>query len=178
LRRWDLDTYYRNIAVVWGQNHFFQGTIIENCQLDSQSDGQEVREVAAALGCDEWIRSLDDGYATRIGYGGAALSSGESHKLALMRALVKNPPILLVDELSSCLDPRSEQRVLEGLEAMRPPDGITIVVTHKMDVARHPLMDRIVVLSQGHLVESSQPAAAGGIGGLMNQAQAELAGPS
>ena len=153
LRDISAESYAEHIAMVWAENHFFERTILANCLPENESSEDEIRHIAKILGFDAWISKLDSGYNSVLGVNGIKLSSGESHKIALLRALAKRPRILLIDEFSSCLDIESEQALFDGLASLRPDDSITILVTHKLDVAMHPCIRQVAVLSEGRLME-------------------------
>ena len=157
LRNMSAKDYSEHIAMVWAENQFFGRTILENCQTQDESNGDEIRQIANTLGFDAWIKKLYSGYHSILGIDGTKLSSGESHKIALLRALAKRPSILLIDEFSSCLDIESEQALLQGLGDLRRDDGITIIVTHKIDVALQPWIHQVAVLSEGRLVQCGSP---------------------
>lgn len=149
--------YLEYIAMVWAQNHFFDGTIMENCRSDGEVNDDEIRNIANILGFDKWINKLESGYDSTLGNNGIKLSSGESQKIAILRALAKKSSILLIDELSSCLDIESEHALLKGLNTLRPQDSITVLVTHKLDVTMQPWINQVAVLSEGALVQYGQP---------------------
>jgi ATP-binding cassette subfamily C protein CydCD len=129
----------------------FHGTIEDNLRIakpDATKD--EIHAAAIAAHIDEFIFNLPQGYATEIGERGAHLSGGQRQRLSIARALLKNAPILILDEATSNVDPRSEsaiQDALDGLVGRRT----TLVIAHRLSTIRKA--DRILVLENGRIVE-------------------------
>ncbi|MET9251653.1 ABC transporter ATP-binding protein [Nonomuraea sp. NPDC003709] len=139
------------IAIVFQEVYLFDGTIEENVRLGRPDAGEaEVRAAAAAARLDEVIERLPGGWATNVGEGGALLSGGERQRVSIARALLKNAPIVLLDEVTSALDPVNEAAVHEGIERLMA--GRTVVmVAHRLRTVRRA--DRIVFLDGGRIVE-------------------------
>ncbi len=139
------------IAIVFQDVYLFEGTIEENVRLGRPEAGvAEVRAVATAARLDEVIERLPDGLATQVGEGGALLSGGERQRVSIARALLKNAPVVLLDEVTSALDPVNEAAVHEGIERLMA--GRTVVmVAHRMRTVRRA--DRVVFLDGGRIVE-------------------------
>ncbi|WP_433356086.1 ABC transporter ATP-binding protein [Microtetraspora malaysiensis] len=139
------------IAIVFQDVYLFDGTIEENVRLGRPGAGvAEVRAAATAARLDEVIERLPGGWAAKVGEGGALLSGGERQRVSIARALLKNAPIVLLDEVTSALDPVNEAAVHEGIERLMA--GRTVVmVAHRMRTVRRA--DRIVFLDGGRIVE-------------------------
>ncbi|MFI6927781.1 ABC transporter ATP-binding protein [Nonomuraea spiralis] len=139
------------IAIVFQNVYLFDGTIEENVRLGRpDADEAEVRAAATAARLDEVIERLPGGWATNVGEGGALLSGGERQRVSIARALLKDAPIVLLDEVTSALDPVNEAAVHEGIERLMA--GRTVVmVAHRMRTVRRA--DRIVFLDDGRIVE-------------------------
>ncbi|CAL9557777.1 Iron import ATP-binding_permease protein IrtB [Nocardiopsis dassonvillei] len=139
------------IAVVFQDVHLFAGTIEENVRLGRpDADTAQVRAAAAAARLDEVVERLPDGWATEVGEGGALLSGGERQRVSIARALLKDAPVVLLDEVTSALDPVNEAAVHEGIERLL--EGRTVVmVAHRLRTVRNA--DRIVFLDGGRIVE-------------------------
>jgi ABC-type bacteriocin/lantibiotic exporter with double-glycine peptidase domain len=151
---YDLTSLRRRLGYLPQEPRLLSGTIIENLRLGNPAAGMEdVRAAAAAAGIDERILSLPEGYATRVGEGGFRLSAGERQRLALARALVVDPDILILDEPTASLDEACEQTVMDSLARWRRGRTV-IVVTHRPATAR--CCDRVI-----HLENDRQPAHAG-----------------
>ncbi len=144
------------MGVVPQEVQLFSGTIAENIALGA-ADRSFARVVAAArfVGADEFVRRLPDGYETVLGERGTGLSLGQRQLLALARALVRNPRVLILDEATSALDPASEAQLLANVR--RSAKGRTIVlVTHRPAVLQ--ACDRVVLLEHGRVARAGTPA--------------------
>ncbi|MEU9035299.1 ABC transporter ATP-binding protein [Streptomyces sp. NPDC048352] len=138
-------------AIVFQEVYLFDGTIEENVRLGRpDADDAEVRAAAAAARLDEVIERLPGGWSTRVGEGGALLSGGERQRVSIARALLKDAPVVLLDEVTSALDPVNEAAVHEGIEHLMA--GRTVVmVAHRMRTVQRA--DRVVFLDGGRIVE-------------------------
>jgi ABC-type multidrug transport system fused ATPase/permease subunit len=138
------------IAVVPQDGMIFSGTIFENIaygELDATAD--QVEEAARAACIHEFVAGLPEGYATLVGERGVTLSGGERQRLAIARALVKDAPIVLLDEATTHLDQGSQRLVVEALERLL--DGRTaLVVAHRLETVRRA--DEVVVLADGRVI--------------------------
>jgi ATP-binding cassette subfamily B protein len=139
------------IAIVFQNVYLFDGTIEENIRLGRPgADDAEVRAAATAARLDEVIERLPGGWAANVGEGGALLSGGERQRVSIARALLKNAPIVLLDEVTSALDPVNEAAVHDGIERLMA--GRTVVmVAHRMRTVRRA--DRVVFVDGGRIVE-------------------------
>jgi ABC-type bacteriocin/lantibiotic exporter with double-glycine peptidase domain len=152
LRQVPAMSFHSRIGVVPQDIQLFQGTVAENIAAGA-ADRSIERVMAAArfVGLDSIVRSLPQQYATPLGERGAALSAGQRQLVALARAIVRNPQLLVLDEATSALDPTSERVVLENLR--RSAAGRTVVmVTHRLSLLRY--CDRAVVMDGGHIVRN------------------------
>ncbi|UED82904.1 ABC transporter ATP-binding protein [Streptomyces profundus] len=139
------------IAMVFQDVYLFDGTIEENVRLGRpDADEAAVRAAVTAARLDEVAARLPDGLASRVGEGGALLSGGERQRVSIARALLKDAPIVLLDEVTSALDPVNEAAVHEGVERLMA--GRTVVmVAHRLRTVRRA--DHIVFLDRGRIVE-------------------------
>ncbi|MEU0504242.1 ABC transporter ATP-binding protein [Nocardia sp. NPDC005998] len=139
------------IAIVFQDVYLFDGTIEENVRLGRpDASVAEVRSAATAARLDEVIERLPGGWATNVGEGGALLSGGERQRISIARALLKNAPIVLLDEVTSALDPVNEAAVHDGIERLMA--GRTVVlVAHRLRTIQRA--DRIIFLDNGRIVE-------------------------
>jgi len=151
LKALNQDQVRQQFALVSQNSYFFNTTIHENLRLARRSIGPQDIEVAArAAQIHEFIISLPKGYDTLIGEQGVRLSGGERQRLAIARALLKDSPILILDEPTASLDPQTEKYVLDTLfETMR--DKTSILITHRLVGLQQ--MDEILVMDQGQIVE-------------------------
>jgi ATP-binding cassette subfamily B protein len=150
-----LDDLRRHIVLVDQEPFVFHTTVAENIRYarpDATSD--QVRDAARAAGIDAFVSQLPEGYATIVGERGAALSAGERHRIAIARALLVNPGVLVLDEPTAALDPVAERHVLAGYERIMR-GRTTLLITHRMALAA--AADRVVVLGAGGIVEQGAP---------------------
>jgi ATP-binding cassette subfamily B protein IrtB len=139
------------IAIVFQDVYLFDGTIEENVRLGRpDATGREVRAAATAARLDEVVERLPDGWSTIVGEGGALLSGGERQRVSIARALLKDAPIVLLDEVSSALDPDSEAAVHAGIDRLMAGRTV-IMVAHRMGTVRRA--DRVVFLDGGRITE-------------------------
>ncbi|WP_280335061.1 ABC transporter ATP-binding protein [Nocardia wallacei] len=151
VRSIDTESLMARIAVVFQDVYLFDGTIEDNVRLGRPgATAAEVRAAAAAARLDEVVDRLPDGWATKVGEGGALLSGGERQRVSIARALLKDAPVVLLDEVTSALDPINETAVHEGIEQLMA--GRTVVlIAHRLRTVRRA--DRIVFLDGGRIVE-------------------------
>ncbi|MCO1574715.1 ABC transporter ATP-binding protein/permease [Crossiella sp. SN42] len=140
------------IAIVFQDVYLFDGTIEDNIRLGRPSATEaEVRAAATAARLDEVANRLPNGWSTQVGEGGARLSGGERQRVSIARALLKDAPIVLLDEVTSALDPVNEAAVHAGIQRLMA--GRTVVlVAHRLSTVRSA--DRVVFLDGGRIVES------------------------
>ena len=144
------------IGIVLQENALFPTTVADNIRFASPGATDAAVEAAAATACaDEFVRDLPEGYATELGERGAKLSTGQRQRISIARAVVKNAPILLLDEPTASLDVATERRVLARL-AEWGRDKVIFLVTHRIGTIRRA--DRILFLEDGALVEEGDHA--------------------
>ena len=158
-----LSSWHQQLGIVTQENFLFSGTVLENLKFGRpDATDAEVQAAAQELGTHDIIAALADGYATKVGDRGGTLSAGERQLITLTRALVANPALLILDEATSAVDPRTEGIIQHALERLFV--GRTcFVVAHRLSTVRRA--DRILVLDHGVLVESGthgELVAAGG----------------
>jgi ATP-binding cassette, subfamily B, bacterial len=156
LRTVSLEDLRRHVVLVDQEPCVFHTSMAENIRYARpDASDADVRAAAHAAGIDEFIAALPHGYQTIAGERGTALSAGERQRLAIARALLTDPDVLVLDEPTAALDPAKEQEVLAGYMSQRR-GRTTILITHRLTLAASA--DRILVLSGGAIVEDGRPA--------------------
>lgn len=151
IREVTLDSLHKNIAMVPQDPILFHRTLLENIRYGRPgATDAEVKEAAQLAHCDEFISSFPDGYDTYVGERGVKLSGGERQRVAIARAILKNAPVLILDEATSSLDSHSELLIQDALEHLMR-GKTTIVIAHRLSTIRK--MDRIIVVDNGAVSE-------------------------
>lgn len=148
----DLRTVRRHVSVVPQESVLFEGSIRDNVAygLDDEADDERIRAALRDANALGFVDVLPEGWDTVVGQRGARISGGQRQRLAIARAIVRNPDILFLDEATSALDPESEVAVRDALDRLMA-DRTTLVVAHRLSTVRQA--DRIVVLDHGRIVE-------------------------
>lgn len=154
IKEFDLSDLRAMLSVVAQDTYLFYGTVAENLRLGKPAATQaELEEATEAANAHTFIAALPQGYETIIGERGVKLSGGERQRIAIARAILKNSPILILDEATSSVDGASEATIQEALERLM--DGrTTLVIAHRLSTVVKA--DRIVVLENGQAVEIGQ----------------------
>ncbi len=149
IKNYSLKSLRSNISLVTQEVTLFNDTIFNNIAYGKYSDS-EVRQVVTSAHMDEFINNLPDGLETLVGDQGILLSGGQRQRIAIARALLKNAPILILDEATSSLDSESEQYIQKALDQLMR-NRTTLVIAHRLSTIENA--DRIIVLSKGRIVE-------------------------
>lgn len=139
----------KNVSFVFQDVFLFDDTVANNIRLgrpDATRD--EVIESATRAECHEFIAAMDRGYETIVGMGGARLSGGEKRRLSIARALLKNAPIVLLDEVTANIDVEHERCIQRALQELLK-DKTVVMIAHKLSTVRH--VDQILVIEQGRI---------------------------
>ena len=151
----DPETLLKYYSFVFQDVVLFRDTILENIRLGRRgATDEEVYAAAKAARCDEFIRELPDGYQTMVGENGSTLSGGERQRISIARALLKNAPIILLDEATASLDVENETAVQEALSRLLK-DKTVLIIAHRMRTVS--AADQIVVLADGHVADKGAP---------------------
>ncbi len=151
IREYKLDDLRQRIALVSQDTYLFNASIRENILLGKPDATQvELEEAATLANCHDFISAFPEGYDTRVGERGMQLSGGQRQRIAIARALLKNAPVLILDEATSHLDAVSEGQLRHALENLMQ-GRTTLVIAHRLSTIRNA--DRIVVLDNGEAVE-------------------------
>jgi ATP-binding cassette, subfamily C, bacterial CydD len=143
------------VAWVPQRPYLFHGTVDDNIRLarpDASDDA--VRQAAAEAGASDFISALPDGYATRVGEGGARLSGGQRQRIAIARAFLSDAPLVILDEVTSHLDRTSEDQIRDAIGRLSTHRTL-LIVSHRLRLAM--AADQIVVLDEGRVVEEGPP---------------------
>ncbi len=145
------DSLRRSLGMVLQDTHLFTGTIADNIRFGKlDATRQEIEHAAQVANADSFIRRLPNGYDTRITADGANLSQGQRQLLAIARAAVADPPVLILDEATSSIDTRTEALIEKGMDTLM--QGRTVfVIAHRLSTVRNA--DAIIVLEHGQIVE-------------------------
>lgn len=149
------ETLLKSFAIVFQDVVLFNNTIMENIRLGRKgASDEEVLAAARAAQCEEFISRLPEGYQTRIGENGSTLSGGERQRLSIARALLKDAPIILMDEATASLDVENETLVQEAISNL-VKDKTVLIIAHRMRTVAGA--DQIVVLKDGGVAEQGTP---------------------
>ena len=141
----------RSLGIVLQDTHLFTGTIADNIRYGRlDATDEEVRAAARLANADAFIRRLPDGYNTQITGDGGSLSQGERQLLAIARAAVADPPVLILDEATSSIDTRTEKLIEQGMDQLMA-DRTVFVIAHRLSTVRNARA--IMVLEQGEIIE-------------------------
>ena len=152
----DPEVLLSDYSMVFQDVVLFDDTVMENIRLGRRgATDEEVRAAAKAANCDEFVAKLPKGYDTPIGENGAKLSGGERQRISIARALLKNTPIVLLDEATASLDVENETKVQGALSRLL--EGKTVlVIAHRMRTVE--AADKVIVLADGKVAEEGSPA--------------------
>ncbi len=160
----DPETLMSRYSIVFQDVVLFNTTVMDNIRIGRKgASDEEVLAAAKAAMCDEFVSKLPEGYNTVIGENGGKLSGGERQRLSIARAILKNAPIIIMDEATASLDTESESRVQEALSRLIVGKTV-IIIAHRMRTVENA--DRIVVLSGGCVAEEGTPSALREKGGI------------
>ena len=141
----------RSMTIVLQETHLFTGTVLDNIRYGSlNATDEDCVKAAQLVGAHDFIRRLADGYNTMLQGDGGNLSQGERQLLAIARAAVANPPVLILDEATSSVDTRTEQLVQRGMDTLMR-GRTTFVIAHRLSTVRNA--DQIIVLDHGRIAE-------------------------
>ena len=141
----------QGMSIVLQETHLFTGTVLDNIRYGKlDATDEECVEAARLVGADDFIRRLANGYQTILNGDGGNLSQGERQLLAIARAAVSNPPVLILDEATSSIDTRTETLVQRGMDTLMQ-GRTTFVIAHRLSTVRNA--DQIIVLDHGRIIE-------------------------
>jgi len=151
VREYTLESLLKNISIVFQDVYLFNDTIANNIKFGRPDASiQEVKEAAKKACCDEFIEALTGGYDTIIGEGGASLSGGEKQRISIARAILKNAPIILLDEATASVDPENEKQLTEAIDALTREKTI-VMIAHRLKTVKNA--QQILVIDNGKVVQ-------------------------
>ncbi len=141
----------KSMSIVLQETHLFTGTVIDNIRYGKlDATDEDCIRAARLVGADDFIRRLGNGYQTILNGDGGNLSQGERQLIAIARAAVSDPPVLILDEATSSIDTRTERLVQRGMDTLMQ-GRTTFVIAHRLSTIRNA--DLIIVLDHGHIIE-------------------------
>lgn len=151
VRDYTLESLMDQISMVFQNVYLFADTIENNIKFGCpDATHEQVVEAARKACCDDFIEALPDGYNTVIGEGGASLSGGEKQRISIARAMLKDAPIVILDEATANVDPENEDRLQKAIEALTR-DKTIIMIAHRLKTVHHA--DQILVVDHGRIVQ-------------------------
>ena len=164
LKEFTCDSLLSNISMVFQNVYLFHDTVRANiCFGKEQASEEEMISAAKQARCHDFIRALPEGYDTVIGEGGSTLSGGEKQRISIARAILKNAPVIILDEATASLDPENEHLIQEALTELTVGKTV-IVIAHRMATIENA--DQILVLDDGHIVQKGTHQQLAGQDGL------------
>lgn len=151
VRKYNIDSLMKNFSFVFQSVYLFEDTIANNIRFGQpEASMEQVIEAAKKACCHDFIMKLPNGYDTIIGEGGASLSGGEKQRISIARAIMKDAPIIILDEATANVDPENEKELVNAIEALTKEKTI-IMIAHRLKTVRNA--DNILVVDQGRIVE-------------------------
>ena len=154
VQEYSMDSLMKNFSFVFQNVYLFRDTIENNIKFGNPSATREqVIEAAKKACCHDFIVSLPNGYDTVIGEGGASLSGGERQRISIARAIMKDSPIIILDEATANVDPENERDLMLAIQELTKEKTV-IMIAHRLKTVRHA--DQIIVLDKGHIAEQGK----------------------
>lgn len=151
VKDYSFDSLMENFSFVFQRVYLFEDTIANNIRFGRpEASMDEVVEAAKKAACHDFISALPDGYDTVVGEGGATLSGGEKQRIAIARAIMKDAPIIILDEATANVDPENEKELTEAIENLTKKKTI-IMIAHRLKTVRNA--DQIIVIDKGKIVQ-------------------------
>ena len=154
VREYSMDSLMENFSFVFQNVYLFQDTVANNIRF-GQEDAPMAQVIAAAkrARCHDFIQRLPQGYDTVIGEGGASLSGGEKQRISIARAMMKDAPVIILDEATANVDPENEQELVAAIEALTREKTI-LMIAHRLKTVRNA--DKILVVDHGKIVQEGR----------------------
>lgn len=154
VKDYSMDSLMKNFSFVFQNVYLFQDTIANNIRFGQPDASMEqVIEAAKKACCHDFIMQLPEGYDTVIGEGGASLSGGEKQRISIARAIMKDAPVIILDEATANVDPENEKDLVEAIDALTKEKTI-LMIAHRLKTVRNA--DQILVVDKGKIVEQGK----------------------
>ena len=154
VREYSFDSLMENFSFVFQRVYLFEDTIANNIRFGKpEATMDEVIAAAKLARCHEFIEALPDGYETVVGEGGASLSGGEKQRIAIARAIMKDAPIIILDEATANIDPENEKELTEAISNLTKEKTI-IMIAHRLKTVKNA--DQIIVIDKGKIVQKGK----------------------
>lgn len=154
VKEYSMDSLMKNFSFVFQNVYLFQDTIANNIRFGQEDAPMErVIEAAKKACCHDFIMALPEGYDTVIGEGGASLSGGEKQRISIARAIMKDSPIIILDEATANVDPENEKELVEAIDALTREKTI-FMIAHRLKTVRNA--DTILVVDKGKIVQQGR----------------------
>lgn len=154
VKDYSFDSLMENFSFVFQRVYLFEDTIANNIRFGKpEASIEEVMEATKKAACHDFIMSLPEGYDTVVGEGGASLSGGEKQRIAIARAIMKDAPIIILDEATANVDPENEKELTEAVENLTKSKTI-IMIAHRLKTVRNA--DQIIVIDKGRIVQKGK----------------------
>jgi ATP-binding cassette subfamily B protein len=164
VREYTLDSLLKNISMVFQNVYLFNDTVGNNIKFGTPGATRaQVEEAAKKASCHDFIQALPEGYDTMVGEGGATISGGEKQRIAIARAMLKDAPIIILDEATANVDPENEKHLMDAIHELTR-DKTIIMIAHRLKTVRHA--DQILVVDGGKIVQRGTHAQLMAEGGL------------
>ena len=152
LRSFTCDSILKQISIVFQNVYLFHDTILDNIRFGKpDASSEEVAEAAKKAQCHDFIMQLTDGYDTIVGEGGSTLSGGEKQRISIARAILKDAPVIILDEATSSVDPENEHLIQMAIQEL--VQGKTVIaIAHRLPTIEQA--DQILVLENGQIIQS------------------------
>lgn len=167
ISRIDPETLLKNFSIVFQDVVLFNASIRDNIRIGKRdATDEEILRAAKLANCDEFVQKLPQGYDTVIGENGDTLSGGERQRISIARAILKDAPIVLLDEATASLDVENESKIQQSISEL-VQNKTVIIIAHRMRTIANA--DKVVVLQNGQVVEAGSPAELKAKGGLFSK---------
>ena len=154
VKDYSMDFLMKNFSFVFQNVYLFQDTIANNIRFGQpEASMEQVIEAAKKACCHDFIMQLPNGYETVIGEGGASLSGGEKQRISIARAIMKDAPVIILDEATANVDPENEKELVEAIDALTKEKTI-LMIAHRLKTVRNA--DQILVVDKGQIVEQGK----------------------